>query len=493
MARANRQGGVGWVNGAEFSDAAAGKRSEFSSANRFRNCNPLVRRFPDDGEGVSNAMRSGPLPRLLDVRPHETRAVWLAFACNFVLMASYYLLRPVRDAMATVFGVDQLQSLFTGTLVLTLVLSPAFAWLTGRVRLSRLLPGVFGFLIVNLLGFYLAFGAAPQGRALAATYYWWFSVFNLFMISIFWSLVVDVFTPSQATRLLPAIAASGSLGAIAGPLVVTFSIAQVGTKGLLLVASGGLLLVIVLVHQLIREKARMQEAHVETQATTLDHRLRGTVWDGIRTLFSSPYQLNQALFMVLMTWVSTVGYFIQTEMISHAFANLDARTLALANIDLAVNVISALVALLGTTWVLERIGVRGGLVLTPLVTAASFVAMAVSSTLPMLQAMQAVRRIGQYALARPSREVCFTVVDQEARYKTKNLIDVVAYRVGDVGSAWAQAGLRAMGYGTGASLGFGVAVSLAWGASAWALGSQYNAIRAAGQNSGSTLPGMSKG
>src|ERR1700722_10570356 len=163
------------------------------------------------------------LLRLLDVvaqvAPHERKAVMLAFMCNFVLLGSYYILRPVRDAMATVFGVTHLQELFTGTLVLTLLCAPLFAWVTDTFKLSRVLPGVFWFLIANLVVFDLCFQATPESRWLAAAFFWWFSVVNLFMISVFWSLMVDVFTPSQAGRLLPAIAGGGSLGAIGGPLI----------------------------------------------------------------------------------------------------------------------------------------------------------------------------------------------------------------------------------------------------------------------------------
>src|SRR5882672_8730524 len=253
--------------------------------------------------------------KVTDVRSHEMGALALAFACNFVLMASYYLLRPVRDAMATVFGVDQLQNLFTGTLLLTLLCSPLFAWLTDTFKLSRLLPSVFGFLVLDLLAFCLWFHTAPDSRWLAAGFYWWFSVVNLFMISVFWSLMVDVFTPTQAARLLPGITAGGSLGAIAGPLVASLFVKRIGVAGLLLVAAAGLAIVVVLVRRLIREKHRLQEAQAETQRSTLDHKLPGTFIDGFRALFTSPYLMNQALFMLLMTWVATIGYFLQTEII----------------------------------------------------------------------------------------------------------------------------------------------------------------------------------
>jgi AAA family ATP:ADP antiporter len=412
-----------------------------------------------------------------DIRPHERKALVLAFVCNFVLLGSYYILRPVRDAMATVFGVDQLQNLFTGTLVLTLLCSPVFAWLTDTFKLSRVLPGVFWFLILDLAGFCVWFNAAPESRSLAAAFYWWFSVVNLFMISVFWSLMVDTFTPSQATRLLPAVTAGGSLGAIAGPLVASLFVKAVGVSGLLVMAAAGLAIVIALVEWLMREKHRLQKAQEETQVSTLDHELRGTSFDGFRALFTSPYLMNQAAFMLLMTWIATIGYFLQTELIAKSFAGLAERTQALADIDLAVNICSALVALFGLSRFIKRFGVTGSLVLNPVLMVVSFVLMALSPTLVMLQAMQALRRVTQYAIARPSREICFTVVDQESRYKAKNVIDTVVYRFGDLASAWVQAGMRMLGFGMSGALALGVIASGVWAASARSLGRQYERRR----------------
>jgi len=169
-------------------------------------------------------------------------------------------------------------------------------------------------------------------------------------------------------------------------------------------------------------------------------------------------------------------------MIAKAFGDVASRTQALANIDLIVNVASAAIALFGLSRFISRFGVTGSLVLNPILMAVSFVLMAISPTLLMLQATQALRRVTQYAIARPSREICFTVVDQESRYKTKNIIDVVMYRLGDLSSAWVQAGMRWLGFGLSASLSLGVLASVFWGGSAWALGRQYERRKAAAKN-----------
>jgi ATP:ADP antiporter, AAA family len=407
------------------------------------------------------------------VEPHERRALALAFACNFMLLGSYYILRPIRDAMSTVLGVEQLPNVYIGTLLLTILATPVFAWLTDTFKVSRVLPGVFVFMIVNLLGFFAWMNAVPMNNGLAVTFYWWFSVVNLFMISVFFSLIVDTFTPAQASRFLPVIAAGGSLGAIAGPAVASVFATRVGPGGLLLMAAAGLAVVVVLVLALIREKRRLQAAHAETQASTLDHRLSGTLFDGFRATFTSSYLANQALFIMLMTWIATIGYFLQTEMIARAFAGLAARTQALADIDFVVNLCSAIVAMFGVSRFIGRFGVTGGLIVNPFLMVISFVLMALSPTLLMLQAMQALRRVSQYAIARPCREICFTVVDQESRYKAKNFIDTVVYRFGDLASAWTQKGLGLLGFGMPATLGLGIFASGLWALNAWHLGRQY--------------------
>ncbi len=182
--------------------------------------------------------------------------------------------------------------------------------------------------------------------------------------------------------------------------------------------------------------------------------------------------------MVLMTWIATVGYFLQTELVASAFSDLADRTKVLADIDLVVNLCSAAVAMFGLSKFIKRFGVTGSLVLNPILMVVSFVLMALSPTVLMLQAMQALRRVTQYAIARPSREICFTVVEQESRYKAKNVIDTVMYRFGDLSSAWVQAGLRSMGFGMSGTLAVGLVASGLWAVSAWSLGRQYERRRA---------------
>jgi ATP:ADP antiporter, AAA family len=415
----------------------------------------------------------------LAVKPDERKAVVLASLCSCVLLGSYYILRPLRDTVATVLGVDQLQRLFTATFVGTVVASAIYAALATRIRLTRLLPGLFWFWLGNVLFFEVLFRLSPENRWLGASYYVWFSVTNLFMISVFWSLMVDVFSASQAIRLFALIAAGGAIGSIAGPLLTHLLVRRLGLSGMLAVAAAGLALVIVLLHMLMHEKRRLQGRSDEAQQSTLDHALTGDTFDGFSQLFKSRYALNQAGFVLLMTWVNTVAYFFQTDLIARTFTEIASRAEAIADIDLVVNVCTAVILILGLGRYVQRFGVTAGLVLNPLLMVGAFLATALSPTLFMIQGLQVVRRVAQYAIARPSREICFTVVDQEDRYKSKNVIDTVIYRFGDVSSAWMQAGLRSIGYGLGGTVAVGVGASIAWGAVAVLLGRGYEQLRRA--------------
>ena len=427
---------------------------------------------------MSGRRLEGLLTRGTQILPHERRAVLLAFACNFLLLASYYILKPVRDTVATVFGADQLQMLFTGTFIGTLIASPIYAWLAARVRLNRLLPGVFWFWVLNVLLFQALFKLAPDNRWIGGSYYVWFSAVNLFMISVFWTLMSDLFSAAQATRLFALIAAGGSLGAIAGPVLIRLVVHATGLDGLLLIAAVGFLGVIGLVHLLMREKVRLQHAGVGVQPTTLDHDLSGSALDGFRQLLSSAYSRRQAAFILLMTWVNTVAYFLQTDVISRAFSGVANRAVAIADISLVVNILAAIILLFGLGRYVHRFGVTAGLILNPIIMVVAFIALALSPTLLMIQALQVIRQVSQYAIARPSREICFTVVPQSDRYKTKNVIDTVVYRFGDLSAAWMETGLRAMGLRVIGSAAAGFGVSIIWGVGALLLGRRYEILRA---------------
>ena len=414
---------------------------------------------------------------MAQAEPQERKAAALAFACNFVLLASYYILRPLRDTMATVFGVAELQNLFTGTFILIFLCAPVYAWFAARTAISKLLPGVFWLLLSNLLIFLVLFHLSPGNKWVAGAYYCWLSAVNLIMVSVFWTFMADLFSARQATRLYGFIAAGGSLGAIMGSLITTSFATRAGMDGLLAIAIAGFSLVIFFLHLLMREKERLHAEGFDAQHTTLNHALPGNPFTGFQLLLKSTYMMGQAVFWLLMTWIATILYFLQTDLIAQAYSVVERRTIAFADVDLFVNICSAAIMILGLGRGLRRFGVTAGLVLSPVIMVAACFGLLVSPTLIMVQTARALQRISQYAIARPSREVLFTVLDQQSKYKAKNVIDTVVYRFGDLTAAWMQAGLRAGGFGLAGAVTLGVGVSAAWAFVAIALGRKYEAIR----------------
>jgi AAA family ATP:ADP antiporter len=420
---------------------------------------------------------ASPLARLFTsaavIEPYEMKAVILSFIYFAFLMASYFVLRPVRDAMGTVYGVSHLQELFTGTFVVSFLVAPVYAGLASRVKLSNFLPWVYGFIALTMLVFYALFVRVAHDRWVAAAFYVWVSTFNILTISVFWSLMADTFSRTQAKRLFGVVAAGGTLGTVAGPAITTLFVNLVGTNTLLLISAGGFVVTAWLVRLLEREKQKLR-AMGDAQETTLDRKLAGNPFDGFSLLFKSRYLLLLSLFLLLMTWISTIVYFQLGDLISKAFASREARTQAYAVIDLIVNGAAFFIQLFGTGRIIRRYGVTTGLLLNPVIMVIAFLSIAFSPVLMVLASMQVFRRVTEYAVAKPTREMLFTVVDQESKYKAKNVIDTVIYRFGDVSSAWFSA--TVLPYGVAGLAIFGVVVSAIWFPIALMLGRQYEHI-----------------
>ena len=429
------------------------------------------------------------LKTLAAVEPSEVRAVLLSMFYFLFLFGSYSVVKPVRDAMGTVYGVKHLQELFTVTWIASLVFAPLYAALSSRMKLSTFLPWVYGFVALTILGFCaLMVGGRDEDRRVAAAFYVWVSTFNLLIISVFWTFMADIFSRQQAKRLFGFIAAGGTIGGIVGPAIAALLAKDVGNIGLMLIAAGGFVVTAVLVKLLAREKERLVAHGAEAQSTTLDHRLGGNPLDGFLLLLRSPYLLLLALFLLLMTWISTIVYFQLGDLITKAFTDKAARTQAYATIDLTVNSLAVVVQLFGTGRIIKRFGVQTGLLLNPVIMVVAFLAVAFSPVLMILGGIQVVRRVAEYAVAKPTREMLFTVVDQESKYKAKNVIDTVIYRFGDFSSAWVSAAVLAHGV-TGLAI-FGAITSVVWFPIAYLLGKRYESVRSgelvdsAGQKSG---------
>jgi AAA family ATP:ADP antiporter len=426
------------------------------------------------------------LKSIAAVEPYEIKAVVLSLLYFFFLFGSYSVLRPVRDAMGTVYGIKHIQELFTATFVASFAFAPLYSGLASRVKLSSFLPWVYGVIGVTLVIFYALFVSGQyQDRWIAAGFYVWVSTFNMLIISVFWTFMADIFSRNQAKRLFGFIAAGGTVGGIVGPAIATVLVRQIGDNKLLLVSAAGFSVTALLVHRLAREKERLRSCTTEVQHTTLDHRLGGSPLDGYRLLLQSRYLLLLALFLLLMTWVSTIVYIQLGELITKSFVDKATRTQAYALIDLTVNALALLLQLFGSGRIISRFGVTTGLLANPIIMVIAFFAIVFSPVLLVLGSLQVIRRVAEYALAKPTREMLFTVVDQESRYKAKNVIDTVVYRFGDVSSAWASSLL--LPYGVAGLAIFGLIISVLWFPIAYSLGRQYDRARYAettGETSG---------
>ncbi|MGE0814665.1 MAG: NTP/NDP exchange transporter [Vicinamibacterales bacterium] len=426
----------------------------------------------------SSSLLARVLKRVAKVEPDETKAVLVSFAYFALLMGSYFIVRPVRDAMGTVYGVANLQELYTGTFAASFLIAPAYAFLASRIRLATFLPWVYGFIAATMLGFFALFEATGthQDRWVAALFFVWVSTFNVLIISVFWSLMADTFSRTQAKRLFGFIAAGGTVGTIGGPALAALLVGVVGTNMLMLISAAGFVVTAWLVRVLEHEKRRLG-AMATGQATSLDRPLKGNPFEGFTLLVQSPYLAMIALFILLMTTISTIIYFQLGDLISKAFESREARTQAYATIDLAVNGSTVFLQLFGTGRIIERYGVTTGLLLNPVIMVVAFLAVAVSPVLLVLGSIQVVRRFAEYAIAKPSREMLFTVVDQESKYKAKNVIDTVVYRFGDVTSAWMSAAV--LPYGVAGLAIAGVIMSACWFPIAYSLGRRYENVRGA--------------
>jgi AAA family ATP:ADP antiporter len=287
--------------------------------------------------------------------------------------------------------------------------------------------------------------------------------------------MADIFSRTQAKRLFGFVAAGGTIGGIVGPLLAKYLSESIGNNGLMVISAVGFLVTAVLVRLLAHEKAKLAAQGAETQKTTLDRKLSGGLFDGFVLLLRSPYLLLLALFLLLMTWISTIVYFQLGDLITKAFVSADERTSAYATIELAVNSLAVVLQLFGTGRLIRRFGVGTGLLLNPVIMVIAFLAVLFSPVLMVLGAIQIIRRVAEYAVAKPTREMLFTVVDQESKYKAKNVIDTVVYRFGDLSSAWVSHAVLPFGV-VGLAI-FGAIVSIIWFPVAFLLGKRYESAR----------------
>jgi AAA family ATP:ADP antiporter len=402
----------------------------------------------------------------LAVEPAELPALAAGFMLFFLLFASYMMLRPVRETMGIAGGVDNLQWLFLATFLATLVFIPLFGGLAAAISRRALLPASYVFSAATLAILGIEMQVDPANVWLGRLFYVWLSVLNLFLISVAWSVMCDVFAQEQARRLFGPIAAGASLGALAGPMTSGLLVPLTGHGGVLIISAILLLGTLPFAAYLFRWRGSGSGS-----ATSSSDRIGGSIVAGLTLLVRSPYLLGIALFVVLLASVSTFLYLEQARLIASTVPDPVRQTQLFSAIDTVVQGATLLVQVFVTPRIARKLGVTVLLASIPILMVFGFAALAVSAALPMLLLIVVLRRVGEYAFARPGREMLFTSVGEEERYKAKNVIDTVVYRGGDALSAWLRSAVESVGANV---LLMGVGLAALWGAVGWWLGRSYD-------------------
>jgi AAA family ATP:ADP antiporter len=420
----------------------------------------------------------------VDVKPEEVGALLLSCAYYFFVLASYYILRPIRDEVAVFSGVRTLPFLFTGTLILMLVAHPPFAALVSKLPRKKFVSITYRFFAANLLVFFALLKWAPESANIwiGRSFYWWVSVFNLFVVSVFWAFMADVFRNEQGKRMFGFMAMGGTLGAIVGAATTASLVELIGPVYLILISVVLLELAVWCVQALsgrstaagrsspeesgIRvgglpetEPGRGYTAAAESSA---DEPIGGGVLAGFVQVFRSPYLLGICVYMLLYTIIATFLYFQQTAIVQETISDRAVRTAFFAKIDLAVNVLAIFTQAFLTGRFIKWLGVALTLAILPAICVLGFTGLGLWPFLGVLVVFQTLRRAGNYAVARPTREILYTVVTREEKYKAKNIIDTFVYRGGDQVGAWFYGAMLWLGVGMSALAFLAVPVCGVW-------------------------------
>lgn len=412
------------------------------------------------------------LARLLKVAPHERPVLAGGFLLFFLLFASYFMLRPVRETFGIAGGVRNLQWLFTATFVATLVVVPLYGWVASRLPRRRLLPVCYVFSALVMLGFAASLWRDPGNVWVGRAFYVWVSVFNLFVISLAWSLMADLLDADQARRLFGPVAAGASLGGLAGPVLSGLLVAPLGEAGLLVLSTGLLLSTLLCVAALLRWRDRLPPR----AGRASPERIGGSIWGGLKGVLASPPLLAICAFVLLLTAVSTFLYLEQARIVAETFPDRTRQTQVFSALDATVQAATIGVQVFFTGRLALRLGVVVLLTAVPVAMVAGFGLLAMMPVFPVLAVAMFVRRVGEYALVRPGREMLFAPLDAETKYKAKNVIDTFVYRGGDAVSAWLSAAVTSLG-SAGAAAWLGAVLAAVWAGVGWVIGRRHDGRR----------------
>jgi AAA family ATP:ADP antiporter len=377
-------------------------------------------------------------------RPKEGGALAVSFLQFFCILAAYYVIRPVRDQFSAAVGSANLLYFWSATLVVMLLLTPVFGALVARWRRERFIPVIYGFFVLCLLGFMPLFSDQTtfDPRLFGTVFYVWVSVFNLFVVSVFWSFMADLFDAGQAKRLFPVIALGGTAGAIAGPLATGLLVERIGIAPLLAVSALLLLAAIGCTSWLSMWSKRQGSVATARQSEAIG----GSWLAGMRQVFAAPFLRKMALLMLLGDAVGTVAYALVADYVQQATPDRDARTALYAHLDLITNTLQVLLQLLVTRWLLQRRGTGATLALASAVNVVVLMVAALAGG-PAILAVLVLTRGMAYGVLKPAQDALYTRVSREDRYKGKNFIETAVWRFGDVGVALLMRALVALGIG----------------------------------------------
>jgi AAA family ATP:ADP antiporter len=414
--------------------------------------------------GKPNDRRHNPFYQLLriasNVEANEVRALVGSFLFVVVLMSAYYILRPVRDAMASDWTDAEVSWLWTLNFFISTAVVALYGVAVSRFRLRLLVPSVYGIFALTFLCFFVLASTTADRTLIDKSFYVWVSVFSLFHISVFWSFMSDLFSKEQAGRLFGIIAAGASVGGLIGPSIPSFFSASLGTDNLMLVASAMLLVPIPIIFYL--QSLKSSDLQNDGWAVpTPEVKVGGNPLAGFKLFFSNPYLMAIGLFIFLYTGISSFVYFELKNLLSEL--SRAERTAVWAQMDLAVNVLSIAMGLFATGRIIGKFGMPIAIAFIPVLICGGLIIVAVSPFLGAVVALQIIRRAGNYGVTKPAREVLFTRVDREARFKAKPVIDIVAYRGSDMLMAWLFTGLtQGLGLGLAAVAAVGAGIAALW-------------------------------
>jgi len=417
------------------------------------------------------------LSTLTSVERREMPSVIVAFFLFFCVLGGYFAVRPVRETVGTILGRDRVANLYVATWIASLAIVPIYGAIVAKVRRSVFLPLIYGFVAVALAIVGGVLQNQPKSVAFGQFFYVFISVLSLFLVSVFWSFLVELFDSGQAKRLFPVIAAGGTAGALVGPLFTDLAARSIGNGGILYVGATLFALAVVLQAILIRlwksgpePNQERDEAHYQSR----DRALGGNPLAGVTLVLRSPYLLGIAAYVALLATANTFLYFEQLRLVATTFADTQTRTSVFARIDWIVQSLTILAQLFITGRIASRLGLVVLLTIIPVAIFFGFLALSIWNTFMLLAVVIVLRRSGEYAFVRPGREMLWTPMSKETKYKAKNFVDVPVYRGADAAVAQLQRAIEGAGFGVQTAALLGALAAVLWAVNGWWLGRRYD-------------------